>query len=239
MRKRTVKALLVFFVLLLIASIASFFIDFKVFSYVIYGMFSINFLVLFVLFIKRSIKRWKGEEVKESKGERIIKWIIYTIPIVIVGYLLWMNFNPFDEVIFYDIGSDELSEFLYPQSRISAPIEKEGVIYRNIIDVLIYFDILIPFNTEQVNIAIEFQANESEKKGLKIGAKDINGTWIYRDVYKEVYETEGTWSKSIVRFNTTDLNNQKGKINFIIYNPQGNKKEFPLYIKRILTELIK
>jgi len=239
MRKRTVKGLLAIFVVLLISLIASFFVDFKVFSYVIYGLFGVNFVVLFVLFLKKSIKRWKGEDVSESKGEKVSKWIVYLIPIAIFSYVAWINVNPIDEITFYDVGSDKLNYFLYPSERVSENIKEGETTYKRIVDTLTYFNIEIPPNTKEVHMEIEFKANESEKQGLKIGGQGVEKKWVYQDVYKGIYTREQEWEKSKIGFNVSDLYNQKGELRFIIYNPKTDKEESPLYIKQIEIKLIK
>ena len=184
----------------------------------------------------------KGGMVKEEKNTRtkkIIQWVAYIIPLIILLYIIWTNISPIDQVLVYDIGSSELNDFLYPSERISSAIKEEGVTYKKIGDILTYFDITVPPNTKQIQIDMEFKANESEKPGLKIGGRNLEGKWSYQNVYKGVYATNKGWATAQFNFNASDLKKQQSKVNFIVYNPKGDQKEFPLYLKQLRIELIK
>jgi len=182
MRKRVIKVLLAGFVALLLLVVLSLFLNNNLFNYIIYPLFFINFFILFILFIKRSFK--KNISIEENIYEKIVKWIVYIIPFIVIGYILWINFNPLTEAILYDIGSDKDEGILTPLERVSPTINDKGITYRIINAPLTYFNAPITPNAKYVKIQIKFKSNSLDYP-IKIGAKSNNG-WDYR--YTTIYD---------------------------------------------------
>src|SRR3989344_2800666 len=134
LRKIIGIAVLLFFPLLLLA-IASFFFELGILEKFAYLLFLVDFLFLLVLFIRKTIRniasRRVGRPVEvETPFERVTKYAVYAIPVVIFGYVAWINFNPFDEVIVYDIGGPGDDGILGPADRVSEPITEGEITYR-------------------------------------------------------------------------------------------------------------
>ncbi|HLD10500.1 MAG TPA: hypothetical protein VJB89_00315 [Candidatus Nanoarchaeia archaeon] len=186
MKKKVVGGLIIGFSILLLLVILSFFIDFKAFSQVIYIIFLIDFLILLLVFIRKAIKRKKGIEVNETVFEKKVKWIVYLIPIIIFGYILWINFNPFTEIIVYDIGSSGDRGILTPD-RVSNPMmtDNHKISYREVKNPLVYFDVPIPIGTKSITIQIKFKDIIAPDSLIKIGGRDKE-KWNY--LYKTVYD---------------------------------------------------
>src|SRR3989344_6257249 len=109
-KKALVKGLIVSFMILLILSIVSFVFDFyfKIFL----SLFLINLAFLFFFKIGKHLFKKKGGEEKllESKDSipvQIFKFVvIYGIPLLILGYVLYFNFLPFgfEKTYIIDVG---------------------------------------------------------------------------------------------------------------------------------------
>ena len=91
MKRKVIGGLIAGFIVLLVLSIVSFFVDFGVFSYIIYGLLGINFLLLVMTLIKKNVKRERKQELSENGFKKIGKGIAYFILALIIGYILLLS----------------------------------------------------------------------------------------------------------------------------------------------------
>ena len=152
--------------------------------------------------IEQTIKKEEQkivEEVKEEMGEgwkyftepkhvRILKIIAILVPIILILYLLSLNFLiSRDFNYFYDIGGkqDAKTPYLSPLVRVSEIIN-ETPNYRNMISGLVYFNAPIPRGSETLQIETRFKDNFPENSKISLGAKDQE-VWHY--FYNPLYNS--------------------------------------------------
>ena len=139
------------------------------------------------------------EYLAEPKHIRVLKIIAILIPLIILGYLFYANFlvsQDFNYV--YDIGSieDAKTPYLSPVARVSEIENGSGDMtdnssgdygsenYRNIIANLVYFNINIPRNSEEISIQTRFKDNFPNNSVMSLGAQD-RAEWHY--LYKPAF----------------------------------------------------
>ncbi len=111
--RKLIGTSIILFFPLLILTVLSLILDLSFIEKIIYLVFGIDFLFLFVLFIRKSIRNVKskraGKEVeKEKLLERIVKYVVvYGIPLAIIGYVVYMNWLPFgfEKTYVLDVGA--------------------------------------------------------------------------------------------------------------------------------------
>lgn len=143
--RKFVGGAIISFVPLLVLTIINLVIDVGDIENVIYFLFAVDFLFLFVLFARKSIRNFKsrrlGKEIeKETPYEKVVRYIVvYGVPLAILGYVLYFNVLPFgfEKSYVIDVGSkgdttvtNEL--YLERNSALSEPIQKDGGVFRNL-----------------------------------------------------------------------------------------------------------
>src|SRR3989344_5844733 len=188
--------LIVTSILLFIATVLSYLLD--LYFKIIHSLF---FLSLAILFVFKFAKIFKDKVKKQRKSFiYILKvLIIYSIPIFIVGYVLYFNWVPFgyEKTYFLDIGKNkEFNQFnsLYikESERGLSEIRKEDKIdYRSINNKLNYVFLRYPKigieKEDLLNITTKFRVNnKAERTILRIGLKQTDGRYLYRDIFDTV-----------------------------------------------------
>jgi hypothetical protein len=117
--------------------------------------------------------------------------ILWLIPIVVLGYIAWMNFMPLGHMstYFINVGGEDMvgtARITGPFDRISDRIETTGVSYRELEKSLVYFELdkLGLSDTSEIGIRVRFQDAFPEDGKFIIGAKNAK-EWSY--IWKESY----------------------------------------------------
>lgn len=127
---------------------------------------------------KKVLDSVKSKMPDEPKHFRSLKLILLLIPVLLILYLLVLNFAiPRDFNYFHDLSED--SSVLSPESRISRSEESVSMISN-----LVYFNAKIPRSAETISIESRFSSEFPESYDLKIGAKDRED-WHY--LWKTLY----------------------------------------------------
>ena len=187
---------------------------------------------MLVLFVRKQVRNYlarkaKKEVEKETLFERITKYAVYAIPVIIFGYVGWINFNPFDEVIVYDIGGLDDEGILVPKERVSDPMKEGNTTYRNILARFTYFDTLVTPNAKKIIIEINFK-NVTEHASLRLGVKDRTLNYIYKDMDYTTKKLEGDWVTVKTEFNVGDLYKNENKVTFMIITAASNTNQIPM-----------
>jgi hypothetical protein len=125
----------------------------------------------------------KKKKIKSTNT--IVKKLIILIPILIIGYILINQFVISKEFnYFYDIGSEEDTNYLTPDYRITDKIIEENT-YREATDGLVYFWIDPPRGFTDVTVKARIKDNFPENTRMSIGVRDQED-WHYN--YNLVYE---------------------------------------------------
>jgi len=196
--KRITRLLIPSFFILFIAGFIAFFSNLTKIRKIIYILLILNSVFLFFLLSKRIIRKVfsKSKIIKKEREEsedKLVKSFIYLIPLIILGYIIFINFNPFTETIFYDIGGIEDKQVLYPLGRVSNQMitDDHKTNFRELKDELIYFNVPIPFGTKSIKINVGFKGDFPEEGILKLGANNQKGFYyIYKLIYDSVLESK-------------------------------------------------
>ncbi len=120
---------------------------------------------------------------KEPKHIKVFKIIALVIPFFIIGYLIYSNFIANQEfTYFYDIGSPG-ERYLTPINRVS-DIVNESPDYRNLTSNLVYFEVPIARNANNLMVEVKFKDYFPNGSSMSIGAKDQE-VWHYN--YHSIY----------------------------------------------------
>ncbi len=148
--------------------------------------------------------------ITEPKHVRVLKIIIILIPVMILLYLLTINFLISQEFnYFYDIDSD--SNYLSPLSRITGAFVLGNTEVKNLTSSLVYFDVPIPRGTESLTIQTKLKDNFPDSV-LSLGAKDRQ-EWHY--LWNLIYNPELNNLKSLPK-----------KDNVYLVNPEKELTDF-------------
>jgi hypothetical protein len=111
---------------------------------------------------------------KQPKHMIPIKVMIALIPIIMIIYLLNINFLVDQEFNHnYNIGGEQ--DYLTPLNRISEKYDNQ----RDLIDSLVYLNVQIPKNSETIKIQTKLKLSEYENQRVSLGAKDRED-WHYQ-----------------------------------------------------------
>jgi hypothetical protein len=163
---------------------------------------------------------------KKPKNIIPIKILVILIPIILILYLINMNFILDQEFNhYYNIGGEH--NYLSPESRIS---EK----YDNQIDLtghLVYFEIKIPNGIKEIKIETRFKSNLPKGENLILGARNKE-EWGY--VWHTIYtqeEEKNDWQIISTTFNIEEENLKiiNDKLNFAYYAQYLDKEEYKNY----------
>jgi hypothetical protein len=142
---------------------------------------------------KTEEKTVKAKEENETPTERTesggtehtgMRKIVWLIPLVIFGYLVYANFLASQEFnYFYDIGS-EGENYLTPGERVSEIVNEGDLNYRNLTGHLVYLDVPIPRGAEKVYVEARIKTNVPEDGKISLGARDQE-EWHY--LYHLIY----------------------------------------------------
>jgi len=122
--------------------------------------------------------------------------ILWLIPLIVLGYIGWMNFLPLGGILTYslDVGGEDTQGkaiLTGPFYRISNKKETNGINYRNIENNLVYFELTDPKlnDADEIDIRIRFSGNFTDDMKLMLGAKDKE-EWSYswKECYVPLYE---------------------------------------------------
>ncbi len=153
---------------------------------------------------------------KSKERERVIrsasKTLIYAIPVVVILYLLYMNFAPvlFDSKMDFslDVGSakEGLAKGiapLSPSSRVGNKMLNESISYRELLHPLVYSSMTVPSNTGKISVSVRFKDNFPENSsGFYIGAQDKED-WHY--LWKPAYLLSFDFGEPCLTENSTKL----------------------------------
>ena len=137
MRNRSlVKGLIASLIILLVLSIVSFILNFS-HTKIFLSLFLINLTLLLLLKVKNKIKSGEGKETNKNRAIKFL--IIYGIPLLLIGYVIYLNWLPFgfekDYVLEVGTGQDTTvinKIYLEKNKALSDPIHEESRVYRNI-----------------------------------------------------------------------------------------------------------
>jgi hypothetical protein len=172
----------------------------------------------------------------KNKTKQIIpiKIGIIVIPIIIILYLINVNYLFDQEITYhYDIGSKD-DNYLYPSDRTSNKIEENEVNYRTISEGLVYFyNNYLPPGTKTIEVTIRFKNNFPESGKLSLGAKNNDG-WGYTSnkIFENTEENNDEWitKKFIYDFETDKLERgEKGDYFFVLRTPHLGQEEYKNY----------
>src|SRR3989338_5574166 len=162
-------------------------------------------------FIERKVSslnnaRWN--KFSTPKHIKFFKIIIFIIPILIFGYLLYNNFIASKEFeYFYDIGSEN-DNYLTPLARVSETVNEETSNYRNLISGLVYFNAPIARGANKVNVQVKFKDNFPENSRFSLGVKDQE-EWHYKwsQIYSSSFKDLGKFESKgdVYRINGLEL----------------------------------
>ena len=153
-----------------------------------------GFAVVFVL--SSDLVKYLFKLKEMEKAVRIVsKILIYAIPVLVILYLLYMNFAPilFDNNINFqlDVGSAKEGlargiTALAPSSRVGDKMINENISYRELKHSLVYSDITISSNAETIKVSVRFKDNfpANNSQGFYIGTSDRED-WHY--LWKPIY----------------------------------------------------
>jgi len=174
--RNLIKFSLLFFIILLVILSVNYFTKFFITNLYIYLLLFLDFIILLILYIRRSLKQQK------TAFDKLFKFIVVTIPIIIIFYIVYVNLAPFGQSISF-INQPEEENFLTNSRVTNATVEN----FNNIalVSNLVYFDKTISTGIDKINIKIKFYNNFPENNILlRLGAKDRED-WHYQ--YKMIY----------------------------------------------------
>jgi hypothetical protein len=129
----------------------------------------------------------------DNQDKKYIKFfrLLWLIPVIVLGYIGWVNLLPFGGTITHtiDIGGDDtegMAVLTGPFDRVSEPIYMDNLSYRELMHSLVYFELEdINLNKAgEVGVTVRFRDDFPADSRLLIGAR--NGPeWDYS--WKEVY----------------------------------------------------
>jgi len=109
----------------------------------------------------------------------LAKRIIILIPIIILVYILSINFLiPQEFNYFYDIGSEQDTDYLTPDYRITEKLTENGITYREAIGHILYYEAELPMNSKEIKVEVKLKDNLPENAEIILGARDQQ-EWDY------------------------------------------------------------
>ncbi len=110
---------------------------------------------------------------------KIVKLIIYFLPIILLGWLINKHFAPFG---YLEIDNDlsnrsPLISSLYPTDRVSSIETEHGASYQELKSGVVYFDVSMPRIFSEAEVTIVFQ-NETQPL-FELGVLKSPDEWIY------------------------------------------------------------
>lgn len=154
--------------------------------------------------IKYETSSRPGLNIAEPTYLKISNIIILLVPLIILSYLVYLNFFASQEFnYFYDIGSEK-DNYLSPEQRISGKIQ-ENISYRNLTGSLVYFNVPVPRGSETIKIQARFKDNFPVDSLMRLGGKDQE-VWHYD--YNTLYNPS-----------LNNLSEFKNKDNVYLINP--------------------
>jgi len=150
-----------------------------------------------------------------------VKIVIILVPVIIILYIINMNFL-FDQEFnhYYNIGGEK--DYLTPENRISEKYDNQ----RNLTGHLVYFEVEIPRGSKEVIIETKLKTNFPIGETLKIGARDQEDWhYVWHTVYTQEQESNN-WIVLNTVFNIEEenLKVRNGKLSLVL-NPQHLYKE--------------
>jgi hypothetical protein len=156
-----------------------------------------------------------------------VKIIIILVPIIIILYLLNMNFligNEFNH--YHDIGG--VNNYLVSEDRISEKYD----IQRDLIDGLVYFEVQPPIGYQKIKINVRIKDNFPENEEFLIGVRNKKEWgYNYHIVYTKTKEEKG-WMivETIFDVNEDNINLiNNGQLSFVLSTPHLAKEEYKNY----------
>lgn len=151
-----------------------------------------------------------------NKNKKIIKIIIFLIPIFLILYLFYANIIASQEFnYFYDIGTEN-ENYLSPLVRISSPVLEES--YRNLTSQLVYFNVPIARGSHDVNVKIRYKNVFLENQKFSLGARNQEN-WSYQWNVLPISSNKNSWEITQTNFNLSDLHLQDGKLSLVFNVP--------------------
>ena len=176
--RNLIKFSLYVFIFLLLVTTLNYFIHIFKFNLYVYLFLFLDFVILLILYIRKNLKS------EQTILDKIFKFAIFLIPIIIIIYVLYMNIAPFGQNISLFHEPEEEQKFLGPLTRVTNSTI-EGTNHLVLANGLVYFDEKIQGGTDKVNVKIKFYNQfPEESQVLKLGAKDRED-WHY--IYKTLY----------------------------------------------------
>jgi len=128
------------------------------------------------------------------KGNRFLKGL-WLIPIVVLGYIGWVNLLPFGSTFTYliDVGGHDTegnARITGPFDRISDKRVANGTSFRELEHMLVYFELdsRRPGDAAEVEVRVRFEDNLPSDREFMLGARDEE-EWSYywKDIYVPFY----------------------------------------------------
>jgi hypothetical protein len=172
-------------------------------------------------------------KMKKTKSiNTLAKGIIISIPVIILAYILIINFLiPQEFTYFYDIGSKE-DNYIGPNFRISEKITEEDTNYREAIGHILYYEIELPINSREIEVKFKLKDNFPENSEIILGARNQEN-WSYIKHYvqdnKEYLDENWFTVKTTFYIKKENLHTNNKKISLILWMQHLAKEEYKNY----------
>jgi len=167
---------------------------------------------------------------------KYIKIILILIPILILGILIYKDFNPtgYLEVSYDFCQSTPFISKLSPYGRVLNIQKDRGECTQLMVIDPVYFDVRLPQRFDQAKLKIWYQ--KSVDTPLKIGVAQDTRTWQWqlRDI---VYRRSiNGWQLGSAAYDLSAVALDKNNLRFMISSPQLDKHHQSIVFKRIEIE---
>ncbi len=114
---------------------------------------------------------------------RIASQVVFSlIGLFLISFILFYNFAPFGMTVEYTLNDTKRNiSQLGPKERVLKQNTKEGIVYKQIDDVL-YFTTHMPFHFDKAQVTVVYK-NDNEDQQILLGFKDQDYEWHYNTQY--------------------------------------------------------
>lgn len=176
--------------------------------------------------VKVASKFVKKEEKEYPRLFKVLHFLILLIPVVILGYLIYVNFVPSQEFnYFYDVGSDldTGKPYLSPLNRISDVFIADNITFRNLTSQLVYFSVPIPRGSDSVDVQLRFSNNFPEASSLLLGGQNkLEWSYLSKAVYNPILNELSEYNYTESEHRIYRINSQMPLVENISEIPRGS-----------------
>lgn len=168
---------------------------------------------------------------KQPKHVIPAKIVIILVPVIIILYLINTNFL-LDQTFSYNYNvGTENKNYISPNTRISEPIQKDNINYREAIGHILYYGIPISQRAESIIVQIKIKDNLPKDEMVILGARNNLENWSYskHEVYTSTNSNEWIILETEFNMEEEQLTPKNNKLSLILWFPHLAQEQYKNY----------